>query len=395
LKHAVAAGKLLLLGDGESRESRSVNRTSRIAIVIGIAAALSVGLLLALPKGVTLVRARLTAAWRSDLATASDEQVPAVIAELVSRDAAALPALIAGLRSGRKVVADESAAALQGLLARWEGLPAAEAAPRISRLARQLSGASAELPAAQRPAARQMAERILQRPFDPDSVDAGQVLADCEAVLQHCQASPPAAIDPHGIASAERNAVTEVVRPDIESVPPPDDALDSAGDESLPALVGRRHTTGLAEPALIDPPPERTLEPKRFLAPKAAPLSSAKPPADESYGSPQPEDRFGYLRSLSDVDVMQHLHTSDEARIAAATSELLRRGFTLVHLPLARAMTHADPAVRLKLVESLPLLRDIDPRPWLVHLSADPDANVRRAAQGILQTSQRPLDDRR
>lgn len=381
-------GKLLLLPGDESRESRSVNRTARITIVIGTALALSAGLLVALPQGAALVRARQSDAWSRDLATASDEQLPAIMAELLARDAEALPTLAAGLCSPRKKVAHASSAALQQLLTRWDGLPAAEVAPHIARLARELSRVGADLPAAQRPAARQLAVRILRRPLDPNLVDAGQLLADCETVLRHCPAMPPAAIDPHLLAGANRETATEVIRPDIKAAPPPEDALDSAGDERLPALVGRRHAAELEEPALIDPPPERTVEPKRFLPPKAAPLASSKPLADDALTTPPATDRFAYLRSLSDVDVMQHLHTSDEARIAAATSELFRRGFTPVHLPLARAMTHPDAAVRLKLVEALPQLRDIDPRPWLVHLSADDDAGVRRAAQGILRTGE-------
>src|SRR6185295_15353853 len=96
------------------------------------------------------------------------------------------------------------------------------------------------------------------------------------------------------------------------------------------------------------------------------------------------------LSSVPAIEIMQDLQSDDPVAVSAAEKELARRGYKASQLALARKLTSSDPAVRLKLVQSLPKAPGIDPRPWLLHLSEDSDEGVRSAALSILRTSQDP-----
>ena len=87
---------------------------------------------------------------------------------------------------------------------------------------------------------------------------------------------------------------------------------------------------------------------------------------------------------------MQQLATGTPHAAQRAVEELGRRGFRPRDLRLAERLVHPDPAIRLELASSLPQLAGIDSRPWLIWLSSDPDARVRRSAISIIATGDDP-----
>jgi len=56
------------------------------------------------------------------------------------------------------------------------------------------------------------------------------------------------------------------------------------------------------------------------------------------------------------------------------------RGFSILHLDLARRLFHPDPAERIRLAQTLPTLQSVNTTPWLIWLSRDSDPDVRMAA---------------
>jgi HEAT repeat protein len=90
------------------------------------------------------------------------------------------------------------------------------------------------------------------------------------------------------------------------------------------------------------------------------------------------------------VDVMRGLQAVDSPAAAEARAELVRRGFSEVHLKLAQQLFDPDPEVRKQLARTLPQLQSIDAGPWLLRLTQDEDAEVRLAALTLLATTGDP-----
>jgi HEAT repeat protein len=78
-----------------------------------------------------------------------------------------------------------------------------------------------------------------------------------------------------------------------------------------------------------------------------------------------------------------------------AKDALAERGFSELEILVAKQIVDPDPTVRLALAKALPNIGVNDPRPWLLWLSHDLDADVRRATVAILATNPDPaLQDR-
>ncbi len=115
-------------------------------------------------------------------------------------------------------------------------------------------------------------------------------------------------------------------------------------------------------------------------------------PEDEIEGPHVPRllggDELGdVLPNLSSIDLMRLLHNSDARLSEGAEAELIHRQFSDVEVELGRRLTDADPVVRRKLVDTLPRIPGLNPKPWLLWLSEDSAAEVRRSALTLMATS--------
>jgi len=83
------------------------------------------------------------------------------------------------------------------------------------------------------------------------------------------------------------------------------------------------------------------------------------------------------------------LQATGSPQASAAAAELHRRGFSLREIELGKHLTSPDAAERAQHLATLPSA-GIAVKPWLMYLSGDPDAEVRRAAVAIMATSNDP-----
>jgi hypothetical protein len=90
------------------------------------------------------------------------------------------------------------------------------------------------------------------------------------------------------------------------------------------------------------------------------------------------------------VELMRRLQSPDEATVAQAQAELARRGFTETHLALARQLFDPDPKIRAGLARLVLELPGFPATPWLLQLSRDESAEVRRSAIALLATTGDP-----
>ena len=74
----------------------------------------------------------------------------------------------------------------------------------------------------------------------------------------------------------------------------------------------------------------------------------------------------------------------------AIRAELHRRGFSEAEIELGRHLTSPDAAERLHYTQRLPSLAGASLKPWLLHLSADPDVDVRQACLAMMATNHDP-----
>lgn len=301
--------------------------------------------------------------------------------------------LVVALGDERDDVFIIAAEGIDELLARCKLLPHAEASQRLAALAQALAASAAELPSERQYVARQWAERILVWPLEPEAVDVARLLADCETILRQDRF--------HGeVASRVRkpNRPLDIPTAIVSSAAPAPELV--AVQEPQPIEVAEAAVPPLEPLPLLAAPAEPAPqivhstrpEPQRFLAPQARMLPSHGRPitAVDPTVTPESTDRFAFLRLEAELDVMRRLHASDKELAAAAENELWRRGYRSTDLPLCRALVDPDPEQRRQLAEALPKMLAVDSRPWLLQLTEDPDADVRRAATGILRTSRDP-----
>jgi HEAT repeat protein len=88
------------------------------------------------------------------------------------------------------------------------------------------------------------------------------------------------------------------------------------------------------------------------------------------------------------IVIMRWLLVAEAMTIAK--DALAERGFSELEILVAKQIVDPDPTVRLALAKALPNIGVNDPRPWLLRLSHDLDAGVRRATVAILATNPDP-----
>lgn len=335
------------------------------------------------------------------LGSKTEAAAESVAEQLRQLDTVGIPGLVAGMRSDVLEVEQISIAALRQTFTQWQTLSTAEASSRQTILAQELAS---NYPAMSRSAAREakrFAELILLSPVENPTANSQTLIANCAAVLR----MPLPAESPRKTLLARREQPAEV--------PPVPASVDTSLDDPVEIAIG---PASVAPPApLAVKPPSRTspktiptlgpqrleesqdqaavkVEPRRFLAPKGTPLEESTEPLRLPSDNTQTDGPAGDepQEEVSDLELMYDLHAADKATEARAVRQLVERGYQPDHLALARRLTDPDPKVRKKLAESLPRIRGLNARPWLLALSEDASEEVRTAARNILKTGQDP-----
>lgn len=96
------------------------------------------------------------------------------------------------------------------------------------------------------------------------------------------------------------------------------------------------------------------------------------------------------LNARTAWSLFAELGAVDTAGGGAIRAELQRRGFAEAEIELGRHLTSPDAAERLHYTQRLPSLAGASLKPWLLHLSADPDVAVRQACLAMMATNHDP-----
>lgn len=369
--------------------------------------------------------------WRAELDEASAEQAEQLARRMAQLGKPGIRTLVEAMGSQREVAAAAARGVLWAELERWESLPAPAVTRNLAVVAEALAqNAERFTPAARRDAV-DLATEILRWLPDSDAVDRLAVIADCDRVFEHAAADGHAAASVAVIASPERTAAPEATLPERYEPAPerpllekPDmpSALSSPPGGGLPidtwpvpgsqphsgaASTADRRTRASQTEASGDGPSEagpRLSTPGELFLPEGvrplsateliprAPQPSILPAgtAKSATGPLSEEDANGKFEVMETDVLMRWLLSADAAVAAGAEAALRRRGFSDVHVELARRLFDADPEVRIQLARTLPKLGSIDPVPWLLWLSRDTEARVRVAAVGLMATTNDP-----
>jgi hypothetical protein len=93
------------------------------------------------------------------------------------------------------------------------------------------------------------------------------------------------------------------------------------------------------------------------------------------------------LANLASRELLSRWLAADRAEGASLKKELVRRGFASASKPLVTELLSNNPRDRRDLVDKVIASPGVDPRPWLLALADDVDADVRLAAVTIMATS--------
>ena len=97
-----------------------------------------------------------------------------------------------------------------------------------------------------------------------------------------------------------------------------------------------------------------------------------------------------------EIDQLVRLLPSQQPRVAQAAALALRSsGFSDERLALASELATSPPIERIRLLHSIATRTDLDPRPWLLWMAEDGEAEVKQQAVALLSSMTQDLDMQR
>jgi hypothetical protein len=345
-------------------------------------------------------RNRLLAAYCEDgLTTANEEQAAASLELLMALREPGMAAVVRAI--GNPVAATRELAyhKLVDELNRLESEPRSPVrAERLSDFVRALADSVDDLPELARQRVAVLAMKVLAQCQELPMVDRDAAIAACHQVLD--AAKPRERSQPSGIAAPDYEAVTKnkgIKQPAAapKQVHPVSD-LDLSQFSAPP--LARADVPGEdvhAEPhlffahdtaALASKPPE----PRR--GERSTPIAVAAYTADVAGANNDEQETDLARREARELDIIAlftRLHDT-RPKATSARVELEARGYSQRQIEVGQHLVSPDAEERLRWTEWLPGIRGIDARFWLLRLSHDPHAQVRRAAVGLLATDRDP-----
>jgi len=368
--------------------------------------------------------------YQQAISTADEPAALGAVEQLALLEDAALPALVNLLDHPSPAVTLAARGAIGDRLARWRLLDKADASPRAARLAALLAARPQTADPIAKRVAADFATTLLIWPIDSTTIDGAQFAADCELVLR-----ASAGAEPPTSTALIASAPTPQIEADAlgglpDDMPHGDFPEAIVGPPALPqSVVDLRQPNDLTEPSPpVDAPVVTPPAPAAFAAPEEiSPLETPSLPTEPPPPAPgdaqasfvEEEEPGGKPASYNDADALpQPLPATEEptlepapsatgdyaeledrfviadlayvANQQAAQAELESRGYHQLQLKLAQQMVAEDPQVRIDLAETLPKVRGVNARRWLLWLTHDTDSDVRATAAAILATGDDP-----
>jgi len=361
--------------------------------------------------------ARLAAEhWREQLDSVPDRRAAGLLERIGELGRPGIPVLVEALGSPRESVARAAKDLLCERLSRWQADHGTESARSQADLAAALAARAGQFGPTARADAVYLATRILTWLPNSRAVDRNRVIGSCEDVFRAVREAGGLPGDDRPIVAAPvRDTFEPAVDADLEtdlavarwsSLPggglpidltPQGEPPPPQPNELRMAEARERPSGDVNAGAIVQADPLRLMDrtlpeegggTKSTAEDQAPAIAAPYPPIASHYGSPHGES--GELTAWETVDLMQQLQAGDRAAGRRAESELARRGFSAVHLELARRLFDPDPVVRRQLARMLPSLQSVDAAPWLLQLGRDADAGVRLTAITLMATTGDP-----
>jgi hypothetical protein len=338
-----------------------------------------------------------------------------LVERIASQGEPGIAVVVEGLNSPKESLRREVRLGLDDELDRWLRLPRKEAGQRLGWLASALAAEAEWRDPSSRSFAADLAMRLLLWPADGGTIDRSRLVAQCEQVLR--------AVRPPGdgrwrreqeLARASRASADRLNSPlpvtTHETLPsaslqapalPPLFADDRTAESSAVAvprtLEPEKSATRLAPADRVERPAMRN--PLRASANEPARADEA--PADEAGWAPaagetEPKGSVETASALEEIEGLQRQNSLElfaqlkSGDAEAAEAELTRRGYTYRQIEVGKHLASKDPEERRRWTEALPGMRGINTKDWLLLLSRDENAEVRRAAVTLMATSQDP-----
>ena len=383
---------------------------------------------------------RLVARWEKELASLEETQLPVRMRQLSEINDQGLGIVVRSVNHERAATAHAAQRELEHQLRVWRQAQPRQASAKVLRVAKELSEVVEQMGYSTRIYAADIASQLLAWPSENDQQNA-KLVSYCETVLVHARKpvdmrQPARQASPNSLQTNRdpvRGSFNTPSKLENQNLDFPGGGLP-VELVRIPGVVGRMET--LDDKAPIKSPASTTgrsgQPPQLLISPGAKPLTvpgqeeekqpKKKKPGGPSLIGPLPTarrlsgqsadktpslskaDKLAYVPSsrqakklkskprswgaLKDVEVMKRLHDSDPLQVRAAWKELRRRGFRVVDLGLAEEVTHSNAKKRLAAVSEVALVTPEISRRFLIILSHDSDARVRREAVSLMATSQ-------
>jgi hypothetical protein len=178
--------------------------------------------------------------------------------------------------------------------------------------------------------------------------------------------------------------LTDAIDPELPSHP------TVVTETDVPSAVDRTGRATALQP--VEPSASIRMGEEGQLSPIAKPASgqvALREPAIAVRQDGPPAANLNRV-SVDETDTLRLMHdlnSADDEIRGVAASELLKAGFSEVHLELAQRLTSPTADVRAAVADQLPVTPGIDAKVWLTWLLRDDSAEVRLAALAVLATT--------
>ncbi len=355
---------------------------------------------------------------------------------LLMLDSSATLEIARGLQHPNTQIARTAYRTLDAQITGWSQLESSIAAARMRALSQRLSELPESTPADNLVLASSLASRIFSLCLELDDPQLAPVMTACETVFQRIGKSPTgalAATQMEPLTKIVSGADLEQVGQEIRSVQPPpplnshnEREFTLRDDRPVPPVAPREvvyssTSAPMAKIQFLTAATRQRTEPndgeRTALGSISDNTSGSFTLSDDVEPTPQPSLIQGpasvdsqplvemrRMKMEIDIENIQQLDNeqlvrllpSQQPRVAQAAALALRsHGFSDEHIALASELATSPPMERIRIMQSIAVRSDLEPRPWLLWMAEDGEPEVKQQAVALLSSMAQDLDMQR